>query len=67
MSYFLRLGQIKNLMDHDQEKKLPPMLEKSILFTEDGLVELDENLKKLDREIGTRRMTQARPRVKSPR
>lgn len=39
-------------MEHDYEKKLPPMLEKSILFTEDGLIELKENSEKLDREIG---------------
>lgn len=57
MSYFLRLSQLKNLVDHNGEHKLPPLLDKSILFTEKGLNDLKESHNKLIIEIGRLSMT----------
>jgi WD40 repeat protein len=47
VSYFLRLDQVQNLFDFRGIVKIPPRLDKSLLFTQQGLLNLHNNLKKL--------------------
>lgn len=51
VSYFLRLSQIANLVRIDDQLKLPPQLDKSVLFTEEGLLKLEETKDGLREEI----------------
>jgi hypothetical protein len=47
----LRLSQIANLVNIDGQGKLPPQLDKSVLFTEDGLLNLEKTKDGLKEEI----------------
>ncbi len=53
MSYFLRLDQAKNLMLNDKLWKIPPTLERSVLFTNEGKTNLEERKKELRENIRT--------------